>query len=106
MLYLNPGMVNHLFRKQNNVLSAATVLMVAVLLSRLLGLLRDRFLASYFFDNGSTWQLDAYFAAFRLPDMVFQLLVVGALSAAFIPVFTHYFLKDKMTAWHVASTVY
>lgn len=97
-------MVNHLFRRQNSILSAAAILMTAVFFSRLLGLLRDRFLAAYFFD-GNAWQLDVYFAAFRLPDMVFQLLVVGALAAAFIPVFTHYFLKDKREAWHVASTV-
>jgi len=98
-------MVNHLFRKQNSVLSAAAILMTAVLVSRLLGLLRDRFLAAYFFDPASAGQLDVYFAAFRLPDMVFQLLVVGALAAAFIPVFSSYFIKDKTEAWHVASTV-
>jgi putative peptidoglycan lipid II flippase len=97
-------MVNHLFRKQNSVLSAAAILMVTVLISRLLGLLRDRFLAGYFF-AGNAWQLDVYFAAFRLPDMVFQLLVVGALAAAFIPVFTDYLSKNKREAWHVASTV-
>src|SRR3989338_5597303 len=105
MLYLNHRMVNHLFRKQNSVLSAAAILMTAVLVSRLLGLLRDRFLAAYFFDPASAGQLDVYFAAFRLPDMVFQLLVVGALSAAFIPVFTRYMIKDKPEAWKVASTV-
>src|SRR3989339_209809 len=98
-------MVNHLFRKQNSVLSAAAILMTAVLVSRLLGLLRDRFLAAYFFDPASAGQLDVYFAAFRLPDMIFQLLVVGALSAAFIPVFSRYLVKDKKEAWHVASTV-
>lgn len=97
-------MVNHLFKKQNNVLSAAAILMAAVLASRLLGLLRDRFLAANFF-AGDAWQLDVYFAAFRLPDMVFQLLVVGALSAAFIPVFTRYLLTDKREAWQVASTI-
>lgn len=97
-------MVNNWFRKQNSVLSAAAILMAAVLTSRLLGLLRDRFLASYFFD-GTAWQLDVYFAAFRLPDMVFQLLVVGALSAAFIPVFTRYLVKNRSEAWHIASTV-
>lgn len=98
-------MVNHLFRKQGSVLSAAAVLMTAVLISRLLGLVRDRFLAAHFFDPASAGLLDVYFAAFRLPDMVFQLLVVGALAAAFIPVFTKYLLKNKAEAWHVASTV-
>ncbi|MFC1627294.1 murein biosynthesis integral membrane protein MurJ [Patescibacteria group bacterium] len=92
-------------RKQSNILSAASVLMVAVLFSRLLGLLRDRFLAGTFFGAQTAWQLDVYFAAFRLPDMIFQLLVVGALSAAFIPVFSQYLNKDKKSAWQVASTV-
>ena len=91
-------------RRQNSILSAASVLMVAVLISRLLGLLRDRFLAGTFFADRA-WQLDVYFAAFRLPDMIFQLLVVGALSAAFIPVFTQYIQTQKRQAWHIASSV-
>jgi putative peptidoglycan lipid II flippase len=94
-----------LSRKQNSILSAATVLMVAVFFSRILGLLRDRFLAGTFFSPDTAWQLDVYFAAFRLPDMIFQLLVVGALSAAFIPVFTRFLVKDKQEAWQIASTV-
>jgi putative peptidoglycan lipid II flippase len=96
---------NLLTRRQNSILSAAFVLMVAVLLSRLLGLLRDRFLAGAFFGAGKAWQLDVYFAAFRLPDMIFQLLVVGALSAAFIPVFAQYLEERKQEAWHIASAV-
>ncbi|MEA3355452.1 MAG: murein biosynthesis integral membrane protein MurJ [Patescibacteria group bacterium] len=94
-----------LLRRQNNILSAASVLMVAVFFSRILGLLRDRFLAGTFFGINTSWQLDVYFAAFRLPDMIFQLLVVGALSAAFIPVFTNYLVKDKNQAWSLASTI-
>src|SRR3989344_6810983 len=92
-------------RKQTSILSAAAVLMLTVFLSRILGLVRDRFLAGAFFSPETAWQLDVYFAAFRLPDMIFQLLVVGALSAAFIPVFSQYLIKDKKEAWHVASTV-
>jgi len=93
-----------LSRRQSSILSAASILMVAVFFSRILGLLRDRFLAGIFFADNA-WQLDVYFAAFRLPDMIFQLLVVGALSAAFIPVFTQYITKDKPQAWHIASTI-
>lgn len=92
-------------RKQTNILSASLVLMMAVLVSRLLGLLRDRLLAGAFFAEGNQWQLDVYFAAFRLPDMVFQLLVMGALSAAFIPVFSQYLEKDEPEAWRLASAV-
>ena len=91
-------------RKQANILSAATVIMVAVAISRLLGLLRDRLLAGTFF-GGREWQLDVYFAAFRIPDMLFQLLVLGALSAAFIPVFSRYLEKNEEEAYHLSSSV-
>lgn len=96
---------NLLSRRQSNILSAAGVLMAAVFFSRILGLVRDRFLAGVFFDAVTSWQLDVYFAAFRLPDMIFQLLVVGALSAAFIPVFSQYLYHKKTEAWHIASSV-
>ena len=98
-------MVSKFFRPQTNILSAASVLMAAVFLSRILGLVRDRFLAGAFFDQSTAWQLDVYFAAFRLPDMIFQLLVVGAFSAAFIPVFSQYLIRQKDSAWHIASSV-
>ncbi len=91
------------WRRQTNILSAAFVIMVTALASGLLGLLRDRLLAGKFF-GGLEWQLDVYFAAFRLPDMVFQLLVIGALSAAFIPVLNEYLEKDKDEAYLVASS--
>lgn len=57
----------------------------ASILSRVLGVLRDRLLASGY---GAGWELDAYYAAFRLPDTLYNLLIVGALSAGFIPLFT------------------
>lgn len=96
------GGKNFLKRKQNNVLSAAFVMMVAVLISRFLGLLRDRLLA-YFF---SPDELGIYFAAFRIPDMVFSILVMGALTSAFVPVITEYLVKEKREeAWEIASSI-
>lgn len=80
-----------LTRKQGSIVSAAAVIMATVLLSRVLGLARDRLLATYF----SVDELGVYFAAFRLPNMLFELLVMGALSTAFIPVFTRYLIKDS-----------
>lgn len=61
------------------------------MVSRLLGVFRDRILAGKF---GAGDALDIYFAAFKVPDLVYGLLVVGALTAGFIPVFTAY-LKRK-----------
>jgi len=80
---------------------AATIVMAAILVSRILGFLRERAVAEVF---GRTAATDAFFAAFALPDLMYQLLVGGALSSAFIPVFTQYLAKDEENeAWHVAS---
>lgn len=92
-----------LSRKQTNVLSAAFIIMLAYGASSLLGLARNRLLAGHFF-SGQEAQLDAYFAAFVLPDTIFQLLILGALSAAFIPVFTSYLNRDKEEAWKMAQS--
>ena len=54
--------------------------------SRFVGLLRERLLASQF---GAGEITDAYFAAFKIPDFIFTILVLGAMSAAFIPVFVN-----------------
>lgn len=94
---------NLLTREHSNMLSAATVIMATVLLSAILGVVRNRLLISYFYDTPQA--LDAYWAAFRLPDMVFQLLIVGALSAAFIPVYSNLVEKGKESANNVASSV-
>ncbi|MDD2753586.1 MAG: murein biosynthesis integral membrane protein MurJ [Candidatus Portnoybacteria bacterium] len=70
--------------QSRSITSAALVLALASLASRFLGLLRDRLLAGQF---GAGDTLDVYYAAFRIPDTVYNLLVLGALSAGFIPVF-------------------
>lgn len=88
--------------KQTSVRSAATVLMVMVALSRVLGLFRDRLLAARF----SPEELGVYFAAFRIPNLIFELLVMGALTAAFIPVFTRFASEEKKEeGWRLSSTL-
>lgn len=91
------------FRRQTNILSAAFVLMVAIGLSSFLGILRDRLLYSHFYACCRE-DLDAYLAAFRIPDMVFQLVVLGAISSAFIPVFSQALEKNKREAYAIASS--
>lgn len=92
-----------LMRRQTNILSAAFVIMVAYATSGLLGLVRNRLLAATFF-GGQESQLDVYFAAFVIPDTLFQLLITGALSAAFIPVFSRYLKQGEKEASILAST--
>ncbi len=83
-----------------NLKSAAFLLIFAALLSRVLGLVRDRILAGTF---GAGDTLDIYFAAFRIPDLIFNLVIAGSISAAFIPVFIGVYAKNKEEAWRAAS---
>jgi putative peptidoglycan lipid II flippase len=83
--------------------TASLILTVAALASRLLGWVRLLVIGSQF---GASRELDAYFAAFRIPDAIFQLVVAGALSAALIPVFSGYRARQQdVEAWRLASSV-
>ncbi len=90
-------------RKQNSILSAAFIIMVTFGLSHVMGLVKTRLLITYFFGSARAL-LDVYYASFALPDTIFQLLVVGSLSSAFIPVFTKYLARDEKTAWDMANS--
>ena len=86
-------MILKLFNGQaKTITSAAVIVGTASLASRLLGVLRDRILAGEF---GAGQALDTYYAAFRIPDLIFNLLILGTLSAGFIPIFTGYLKQDK-----------
>lgn len=89
------------FSPQSSVLSAATIIMLMVVASRVLGLFRQRALANFFTPS----ELSLFFAAFRLPDLVFEVLVFGTFSSAFIPVFTRALKKGHREAWEIAETV-
>jgi len=91
--------------RQRSILSAAFVLMGMYSLSAVLGFIRNRLLVAVFFPRFK-WQTDVYFAAFRIPDLLFQVLVVSALGPAFIPIFSSLLSgKKKERAWKFASNV-
>lgn len=92
---------NLLIGQQEGVMSAATVIMLMFVLSRVLGLIRQRILAGFFDPN----ELSIFFAAFRLPDLVFEVLVFGTFSSAFIPVFAKAVKRSEAEAWDIASRV-
>lgn len=73
------------FFQNSTTTNAAILLSMAALASRAFGIIRDRALAHTF---GAGEVLDAYYVAFRIPDLLFDLIILGALSAGFIPVFT------------------
>lgn len=102
MVKLLKRTLNLVSARQDSILSAASVIMVAVALSRFLGLIRDWLLVTKF----TPQDLGVYIAAFRIPNMIFELLVMGALTSAFIPVFTTYLdSKGKDEAFSIASSV-
>jgi putative peptidoglycan lipid II flippase len=82
---------------------AGLVVTVAFFLSRVLGWLRLVVISTSF---GAEGDLDAYFAAFRIPDLIFQLVAAGAISSALIPVLSQLLTNDEEArAWRVVSTV-
>jgi putative peptidoglycan lipid II flippase len=98
-------MIKKLFNSQSkSITSAALIISIATLVSRLMGLARDRIFAHYF-SAGPV--MDAYYAAFKIPDLIYNLLIIGALSAGFIPTFTKLFNQgeDKTEAWKLANNI-
>jgi len=82
---------------------AGLIVSGAFLASRVLGWLRLVVIGNAF---GPTSDLDAFFAAFRIPDLIFQLVAAGALSSALIPVVAGVLQSDgEGRAWRVVSTV-
>ena len=89
--------------RNHTVGNVAILISGAYLLSRLLGLLRSRLLVAHF---GIGLNLSAYNAAFRLPELLFTLLVSGAFAVAFIPVLTmHLAANEREEAWRVTSSL-
>jgi putative peptidoglycan lipid II flippase len=82
---------------------AGAIMMASLLLSRILGLVRDSIITGQFEIGKYT---DAYRLAFQLPDMIFFLVSGGALSSAFIPVFSEYWHTGRQKeAWKTFSGV-
>ena len=109
------GRVRSVVAKANQRLTvqlAATLLAGASLISLLLGFLRDRLINSAYLPNeaagtpGYPAGIDAYTAAFQVPDFMFFILVSGALSVTFIPVFNQRLVAgNKKSAWELSTSL-
>lgn len=83
---------------------SAGIVSIAVMFSRIFGLVREMVFARYF---GAGFLYDAYVVAFRIPNVLRDLFAEGALSAAFVKVFTDYQIhKGEAEAWRLASLVF
>ncbi|MBT7993093.1 murein biosynthesis integral membrane protein MurJ [bacterium] len=90
-------------KSSKSITRSAMLIATMGIASRILGLFRDRMLAGKF---GAGDTLDIYYAAFKIPDLIYGLLVLGALSAAFVPVFTSLISQErKKEAWRLARTM-
>jgi len=96
---LNQSSSNHTAK----IARAAGSMSVAVLFSRILGLVREQVLAALF---GAGFAMDAFVVAFRIPNLLRDLFAEGALSTAFVTVFTHYDQRQgPERTWRLANNV-
>ena len=90
--------------KQASVARSAGIVSIAVMFSRVLGLVRETIFARFF---GAGFLYDAFVVAFKIPNILRDLFAEGALSAAFVKVFTDYQIrKNEVEAWRLASLIF
>lgn len=88
--------------QKNSVTSASFILIITLFLSNVLGVLRDHYLTQKI----PTDMLSVYYAAFNIPDFIFNVLILGAIASAFIPVFTTLITRKKdQEAWMVTTSI-
>jgi len=87
---------------KNSFRAASGILIITLFFSNILGVIRDHYLSQKI----PTDILSVYYAAFRIPDLIFNILILGAISAAFIPVFSELISSNKKEeAWRVANSI-
>ena len=92
------------FWKRNQAMgTAALILGISVLLSRVMGLVRDKVISYYF---GASPESDVYFAAFVIPDFINYLLAGGYFSITLIPLLARRFAEDRADGWRLFSCVF
>lgn len=95
-------MLNHLFNSRTKTVTFAAILLaISALSSGILSLVGDGLLSGHF---GGVWgETNIYFAAFKIPDLVYNLLIVGGLTISFLPIFSEYYQKDEKKAWEMTN---
>ena len=90
-----------IFTKQKSIFSSAILLSFMIVLTSLSGFLRYRVLAGYF----NKEELDIFFASFRIPDIIFEILITGALTSTFIPIYVKYKNNKKELSENISSII-
>ncbi|MBI4217240.1 MAG: hypothetical protein HY603_00315, partial [Parcubacteria group bacterium] len=95
-------MINLLNLKTLDMHTSAFVLTASSLVSAFLGLVRNRLLGNQFGASGET---DVYFAAFRIPDFIYGIVIMGGITVAFLPLFAEYASRGKEEAWEFVNNL-
>ena len=90
-----------LMSKQHSLFTSTVIVAAMIILSKVFGFLRYRILAGYFTKE----ELDIYFASFRIPDLVFELLITGALTSSLVPIFIKYQRDKKLLTQNISSII-
>jgi len=92
---------NFIFAKQTSIFSSAMLLSFMIVLTSLSGFLRYRVLAGYFTKE----ELDIFFASFRIPDLIYEILITGAITSTFIPIYVRYKQSTKDLTENISSII-
>ncbi|MDO8497646.1 MAG: murein biosynthesis integral membrane protein MurJ [bacterium] len=90
-----------IFAKQTSMISSTLIISAMFIVARAFGFLRYRVLAGYFVKE----QLDVFYAAFRMPDLVFEILITGALTTSFIPFYMKYRHNKELHSEQISSII-
>ena len=95
--------IHQLLNFQSKSVSFSAMLLAASsLVSAFLGLMRNRLLGNQFGASGET---DIYFAAFRIPDFIYGIVIMGGITVAFLPLFAEYASRGKEEAWEFVNNL-
>lgn len=89
--------------EEKELIKSASEAGLGTLISRILGFIRDMAIAARF---GAGARADAFYVAFRIPNMLRNLLGEGTFGTSFIPVFSEYLVKEEKEAWELASITF
>lgn len=90
-----------IFAKQTSIFSSAIIISSMIVLTSISGFLRYRVLATFF----NKEQLDIFFAAFKIPDLIFEILITGALTTSFIPIYLQYKNNNEELKINISSII-
>jgi len=89
--------------QQGRVMRTAVFLMCTLIIARIFGYARN---VVMMYSIGQNWITDAYAAAFAIPNVIYNIMIGGAVSSAFVPVISSYLVKgQKEDAWQVSNTI-